>query len=107
MRNPSNCCLAGLLLAAVWASPVLAVFDAGGFARKFEIKASGYAGTSALANFPVLVRLSTDIPGFSYDDFLGTSGSDLRFTDESGTELPFEIDTWNPSGTSLVWVAIS
>ena len=107
MRNPSNCCLAGLLLAAVWASPVLAAFDAGGFARKFEITASGYAGTSALTNFPVLVRLSTDIPGFSYGDFLGTSGSDLRFTDESGTELPFEIDTWNPSGTSLVWVAIS
>jgi len=67
---------------------------------------SGYAGSSTLTNFPVLVKLSTTIEGFDYADFKGASGSDLRFVDSDGNELPCEIDTWDASGTSLVWVKI-
>ena len=65
----------------------------------------GYAGTSSLANFPVLVQLNTDINGFSYGDFL-SGDNDIRFTDIGGTELSYEIDTWNPSGTSMLWVKV-
>ena len=66
---------------------------------------AGYSG-SALANFPVLVRLSADSPaGFSYDD-CAQDGSDIRFVDSDGNLVPHEIDTWNRNGESLIWVAL-
>ena len=76
------------------------------FAKKCEIEISGYTGSSDLENFPVLVKLAANTPeGFNYDD-CAEDGSDLRFADENGLCIPHEIDTWNPDGTSLVWVQI-
>lgn len=58
-------------------------------------------------NFPVLVQLSTAIQGFNYSQFASASGADLRFSDGSGTlELSYEIESWNTSGTSYVWVKV-
>src|ERR1700733_13196753 len=34
-------------------------------------------------------------------------GADLRFTDVDGTPLPYEIESWDPSGTSFVWVGVA
>ena len=63
------------------------------------------APTAALENFPVLVRISqTTIDGFLYDAC--PDSSHLWFTDADGTLLPFEADTWNAGGTSLVWVSV-
>lgn len=80
------------------------------YARKVEMSLSAAAradiGDAALANFPVLVHLSSGIPGFSYSDFKETDGHDLAFGSDDGTELPYEIDTWNPQGESLVWVKV-
>jgi len=59
-----------------------------------------------LENFPVLVRLSTAIPGFTYSEFLLSGGRDMMFTDSSGNVIPFEIDTWDTTGESLVWVSV-
>ena len=76
------------------------------FTKKCDFTVSGYAGTSTLEDFPVLVRLSEGTPtGFSYDD-CATGGADLRFTDVAGTLLPHEIETWNTEGESLVWVKV-
>ena len=61
-----------------------------------------YAGAAA-TNLPVLLRLSTAIDGFSYADFVNF-GRDLEISDENGNNLPYEIDTWNTNGESLVWV---
>ena len=69
---------------------------------RFDLVQSGLA----LTNFPVLVKLSTAISGFSYSDFAKANGGDLRFADANGTLLPHEIDTWNESGVSTVWVKI-
>ena len=77
----------------------------GTFAKRIAFTASGYEGTEALANFPVLVRLSTSITDFDYSD-CGTDGADIRFVDAAGNLLPYEIDTWNTSGESLVWVKV-
>ena len=53
------------------------------------------APSTALANFPVLVRLAANSPdGFDYAD-CATDGSDLRFADANGDLIPHEIDTWN------------
>ena len=65
----------------------------------------GYAGSTTLENFPVLVRVSA-ANGFYYSQFKDASGGDLRFSDAEGNLLASEIDTWNPSGESLVWVKV-
>ena len=81
-------------------------FRTNDYAQAIDIIFSGYAGASALANFPVLVKLSEDIPGFHYADFSKPGGGDLRFTDADGNLVPHEIDTWNTNGVSAVWVKV-
>ena len=63
-----------------------------------------YDGPAGIADIPVLVRLSANSPeGFAYAD-CASDGSDLRFQGANGEALPFEIDTWNTTGESLIWV---
>ena len=77
-----------------------------GWGVQFTI--AGYSGGESFANVPVLVRLAENSPsGFSYSQLQSpTDGADLCFIDMSGNGLPFEIDTWNTSGESLVWVLL-
>ena len=79
-----------------------------GYARQMTISTDGYAGSETLTNVPVLVRLSTAIAGFDYNDFASPSnGADMVFMDEAETQvLPYEIDEWHTNGESLVWVKI-
>lgn len=75
--------------------------------NRMKITFSGYTNAETLLDFPVLVQLGTNIPGFSYAQFASPgNGADLRFTAANGRELPFEIDTWNPAGESLIWVQV-
>ncbi|MBQ3810924.1 MAG: hypothetical protein II839_08930 [Kiritimatiellae bacterium] len=63
------------------------------------------APATALANFPVLVRISeAGLEGFSYADC--PESDCLWFTDENDDLLPFDVDTWNDQGESLVWVSV-
>ncbi len=81
--------------------------DTSPFAYKSAATVGGYAGSTTLANFPVLVRLAANSPvGFNYED-CAADGSDIRFTDVNGIMIPHEIDTWDRTGTSLVWVCVS
>lgn len=67
----------------------------------------GYDRAEVLADIPQLVLLGTNIPGFSYSQFAGASGADLRFTDAANVNfLDHEIDTWNTAGVSRVWVKV-
>ncbi len=72
------------------------------------ITASGYSAGETLTGFPLLVRLdSTKVPGFSYTQMLSTGGADLALTSEDGAQLyDHEIETWDPSGTSFIWVRV-
>ena len=73
--------------------------------NRMTVSFSGYNRSETLTNFPVLVVLSTNIPGFSYSQFASTNGYDLRFSASDGvTELNYEIEQWNPGGSSYVWV---
>ncbi|HEY5915466.1 MAG TPA: DUF2341 domain-containing protein [Verrucomicrobiae bacterium] len=77
------------------------------FRYRMAIQFTGYDRESALTAFPALVNLSTSLAGFSYQQFASPIGGDLRFTDAGGLlPIPFEIDEWNPSGTSRVWVRV-
>ena len=71
-----------------------------------KIVFAGYGGTSELTNFPALVRISTEkMPGIDMSKFR-QNGSDIRFFDADGIEIPHEVESWNPDGESLVWVRV-
>ena len=68
---------------------------------------SGYNKPETLTNFPALVVLSTNIPGFAYNQFASGNGYDLRFSTSGGSnELSYEIEQWNSGGSSYVWVQV-
>jgi len=75
------------------------------YGSAMQVTFGGYNQGETLVNFPVLICLSTNLPGFSYSQFASPTGGDLRFCDASGyVLLPHEIDEWNTNGTSSVWV---
>ncbi|HXT13934.1 MAG TPA: Ig-like domain-containing protein [Candidatus Angelobacter sp.] len=77
------------------------------FSSSLKVTFSGYTQGEALTNFPVLVRLSTNLPGFSYDQFTSAIGADLQFAASTNLQaLPYEIEQWNPAGESLIWVQV-
>ena len=81
----------------IWDDPVKLFRDS------VNIKIAG--ATETLTNFPALVRISEErLVGFLYSR-AGSDGSNLVFLDGDNS-LPHEVDTWNPSGESLVWVLI-
>ena len=85
------------------------LFDTSAWNQHMKVTLSGYSGSSTLTNFPYALRLSEQIRGFRFSDFASPSnGGDLLVTDgATGATLPYEIETWNPSGTSVVWVSVS
>jgi hypothetical protein len=58
----------------------------------------------ALVNFPILVKLDDGVN----IDYSKTSndGSDIRFVDTDGTELSYEIEDWDETADSYVWVKV-
>ncbi len=105
------CFVAAMLGASLFAlpGPSSATFAKG---AKFTVAGytneNGTARSEPLSGFPVLVRIAETSPsGFSYDDLQSKStGDDIAFVDMDGAGIPFEIDTWNTNGTSLVWVRL-
>ena len=76
------------------------------FAKKTTFTPSSSAlakiGGSSWTNFPVLVRLPESVSS----QLRSAGGTDLRVKDESGAELPFEVETFDPTGTTFVWVKV-
>ena len=65
----------------------------------------------SVENFPMMVRLNyNNVPAFGlngHNTFSDpNSGGDLRIYDESNQELIYEIDEWNVSGETLIWVQV-
>ena len=104
MKKLFTLAICALAIGFLQAAPL----DVSGFAKSIVITvpSTSIAQGISLADFPVLVRLSTAIDGFSYSDFQQQDGADLAFLDARGNVLAHEIDTWNTSGESLVWVKI-
>lgn len=77
------------------------------YTYKMKITFAGYTKSETLLDFPALVQLGTNLPGFSFSQFASPTAGDLRFTDASGTrEIPHEVDELNPSGVSSFWVQV-
>ncbi|MEM7391216.1 MAG: LamG-like jellyroll fold domain-containing protein, partial [Verrucomicrobiota bacterium] len=77
------------------------------FAYQSKIAFCGYDRPTALTNFPAPVMLGSNITGFAYDQFALSGGGDLRFfLAGQNLQLNHEIETWNTSGLSRVWVQV-
>ena len=59
-------------------------------------------GANTYANFPVLLRL----PASASAKLQTANGTDLLVLDENDTALPFEVETFDPAGTTFVWVKV-
>ncbi|MGN6641648.1 MAG: DUF2341 domain-containing protein, partial [Verrucomicrobiota bacterium] len=102
-------CFGSNALGAAWSTntatfPTRAATES--FSSQCRITFTGYTRTEALTNFPALVVLSENIPGFSYAQFGSSHGDDLRFYDSSNNELNYEVDSWDFNGGSYVWVQV-
>ena len=95
-----------LVAAAICAAA--APFSSFAEAKSATLKASGYNGSAITDGFQVLVKLSAsnDAYGFSYAEAGGASHY-IWFTSADGaTVYPHEIDKWDTSGDSFVWVRL-
>ena len=93
-----------LLAAALSAGLATSAGAAESFTKSVVFTTSGYRGASALADFPVLVKLPGSVEGFDYADV--GPGTNLLFKDAGGAVIPHEVDVWDTNGTSLVWVRV-
>lgn len=74
-----------------------------------KVTFDNFSGRGTLTDFPGLVKLTTSSTN-SYAGFLDiTNGYDLRFWDTgafSGNELNYEIESFDSSGNSYIWVQV-
>jgi len=77
--------------------------DGGVSAFERELTVDNSASAGGLDNFPLLVRLDSSRIEYAVCE---PDGRDLKFTDADGTALPREIERWDPSGVSIVWVNV-
>ncbi|MGD1984053.1 MAG: DUF2341 domain-containing protein, partial [Chromatiaceae bacterium] len=59
--------------------------------------------TETLTDFPVLVVLNSGNINYALTQ---SDGADLRFFDADGNALAYDIEEWNASGDSYVWVKV-
>jgi hypothetical protein len=88
------------------ALPALALAQAppDGWADATEIRFAGLP-EGPVPNLIVPIRLAQ---GSTFDHAAAAAlGADLRFVDRQGTELPYEIESWDPNGVSVVWVRVA
>lgn len=94
MNMVRGACIAVAVAAALGAHAA----DSEGFGAKQTITFSGYDGTTALENFPALIKLPTM-------NFRRLDYKDLVVTDADGNVLPHEVDS-AMDGKVLVWVRV-
>ena len=74
------------------------------YAKRLKLTFNNASQTENLNNFPVLVKLNSS--RVNYAD-IKDAGEDIRFVDSNGiTNLDYEIETWNESGDSIIWVKV-
>ena len=67
--------------------------NAGVFPYKAAIT-YGYDKGDTLTNFPAFVKLDGSVPDFDPDTFTCPQGYDLRFSDDAGQSLNYEVEKW-------------
>ncbi|HUU74194.1 MAG TPA: DUF2341 domain-containing protein, partial [Burkholderiales bacterium] len=73
--------------------------------QRSKVTFDNSASSENLTDFAVLVTLNTtNLPGL---DLSATAGADVRFVDADGTELKYEVESWDAAtDTASVWVKV-
>ena len=78
--------------------------DVSGFKYRRRIRINSDS-SSALSDYQIKVTLTTAIMGNPYAH-VKSDGSDIRFQRADGTNLPYWIESWDNTGTSIIWVKV-
>ncbi|HAU59199.1 MAG TPA: hypothetical protein DCW45_02410, partial [Opitutae bacterium] len=77
------------------------------FSHNTHFDFSGYSGGETLKDFPVFLNFDSSIPKFSLKSFASPQLNDLRFFDNAGRELNYEIETIEEASNAFsVWVQV-
>jgi hypothetical protein len=76
---------------------------ASGWSRCMPITFMNDVRLNTLTNFPALVVLDTNKVDYSQ---FQANGQDLRFVDANGYELAYEVESWNTTSNSSIWVKV-
>ena len=98
MKNSIRICAVRIFCVAVLFA--FTCFASHGAEHRFTMTLN-YSGTVA-ADVPTLLRFSPELIDYS----AAGDGTHFEIVDENGAILPYEIDTWNPGGESLLWVKV-
>jgi hypothetical protein len=108
--SPSDTAANRIVATNFTVTPASTVFITGnhawGFSKKLFLNttSSGAAVGGTVCSFPVLVRLSAGNFVFSQAK---SGGEDIRFVKADGTQLPFEIERWDPAAQRAeLWVRV-
>ncbi len=71
--------------------------------RRLKLTLDNSGQAENLSDFQLLVALNGT--RLTYAD-AQANGADVRFTDAAGNPLSYEIESWNPAGTSYLWVRV-
>jgi hypothetical protein len=71
--------------------------------RQVTFTGNNFGGATNLTDFPVLIELNSGNVDYAQTQ---SQGEDLRFLDANGASLAYQIESWNESGTSYVWVKV-
>ncbi len=88
---------------APWCSNGSAPTCNSSWASRRKVTIDNSMSATNLTNFPILVVLNSSNIDYSKTQ---NNGEDLRFNDADGTQLNYEIEKWNESGNSYVWVRV-
>ena len=73
------------------------------YTKRRKLTFDNSAQSEILEGFPVIISLDNSRVDYSQTQ---NQGQDLRFTNSAGMLLPYEIEKWNESGISSVWVKV-
>ena len=77
------------------------------FSHRADFSFSNYDGGETLSNFPVFITFDSSIPKFSLKSFASAELNDLRFFDDAGRELNYEIELIEPDENRFsAWVQV-
>ena len=93
--------VAGMVMCLV--SGASAKVDKDLFRHRCAVTFSGYEGQETLLNFPALIRIPS---GSAIYSAARHDAADICFADADGNLLSHEIDVWNRSGESFIWVKV-
>jgi hypothetical protein len=88
-----------------WCNDTSGVTCTTSWGARRKITLNNSASAANLADFPLLVKVNSSRIDYGKTQ---SAGQDIRFVDPSdpNTVLPYEIELWNESGDSYVWVKV-